>query len=161
MTAEGTARDDRTPGAAAHRRRRQAGRAGRGRGRPAAAPDQGGGRRPDPPHSSGRRETRANALILDRLAERAPRTPCCPRRRPTTRPGVAAPGLDNRPAGRYPRVHHAGSRDWAVHVALWEAGAGITAAAVALPGDGEVFATDRPLPARRDPARDAHHPGER
>jgi 3'(2'), 5'-bisphosphate nucleotidase len=36
--------------------------------------------------------------------------------------------------------------DWAVHVALWEAGAEITAAAVSLPAAGEVFATD-PVPA--------------
>jgi 3'(2'), 5'-bisphosphate nucleotidase len=31
--------------------------------------------------------------------------------------------------------------DWAVHVALWERGAGITAAAVALPARDELFAT--------------------
>jgi 3'(2'), 5'-bisphosphate nucleotidase len=37
-----------------------------------------------------------------------------------------------------------GRSDWAVHVALWEAGKGITAAAVALPATGEVFATDPP-----------------
>jgi len=39
-----------------------------------------------------------------------------------------------------------GREDWAVHVALWETGAGITAAAVALPAVGEVFATDPPVP---------------
>jgi 3'(2'), 5'-bisphosphate nucleotidase len=42
-----------------------------------------------------------------------------------------------------------GRSDWAVHVALWEEGSGITAAAVAVPAIGEVFSTDRPraLPA--------------
>jgi 3'(2'), 5'-bisphosphate nucleotidase len=40
----------------------------------------------------------------------------------------------------------AGRDDWAVHVALWEAGAGIAAAAVALPARDEVYATERPAP---------------
>jgi len=35
-----------------------------------------------------------------------------------------------------------GRQDWAVHVALWESGAGITAAAVAQPAIGEVYASD-------------------
>ena len=38
----------------------------------------------------------------------------------------------------------AGRTDWAVHVALWETGKGITAAAVALPAAGRVFCTDPP-----------------
>ncbi len=38
----------------------------------------------------------------------------------------------------------AGRDDWAVHVALWQAGAGIAAAAVSLPAIGAVFATDPP-----------------
>jgi 3'(2'), 5'-bisphosphate nucleotidase len=42
-----------------------------------------------------------------------------------------------------------GRQDWAVHVALWAAGgAGITAAAVALPATGELFTSDPPPPAR-------------
>jgi 3'(2'), 5'-bisphosphate nucleotidase len=42
-----------------------------------------------------------------------------------------------------------GRPDWAVHVALWEAGgAGITAAAVALPASGELFTSDPPPPVR-------------
>jgi 3'(2'), 5'-bisphosphate nucleotidase len=48
-----------------------------------------------------------------------------------------------------------GREDWAVHVALWQAdssGAGITAAAVALPAEGDVYASDEPGVAR---ARDA------
>jgi 3'(2'), 5'-bisphosphate nucleotidase len=40
----------------------------------------------------------------------------------------------------------AGREDWAVHVALWEAGAGIAAAAVALPARGEVYASEQPAP---------------
>ncbi len=36
-----------------------------------------------------------------------------------------------------------GRQDWAVHIALWEREAGITAAAVSLPAQGKVFATDR------------------
>jgi 3'(2'), 5'-bisphosphate nucleotidase len=51
-----------------------------------------------------------------------------------------------------------GREDWAVHVALWEAGAGITAAAVAQPSLGAVWATDdglapvpRPAPGGRPP----------
>lgn len=42
-----------------------------------------------------------------------------------------------------------GRTDWAVHVALWEAGAGVTAAAVALPALGVGYATDD----RLDPPR--------
>ena len=40
----------------------------------------------------------------------------------------------------------AGRPDWAVHVALWEGGRGLTAAAVAQPAIGEVFASDVPRP---------------
>ncbi len=39
-----------------------------------------------------------------------------------------------------------GRSDWAVHVALWEASRGLTAAAVAQPATGQVFASDRPVP---------------
>ena len=39
-----------------------------------------------------------------------------------------------------------GRADWAVHVALWEAGRGITAAAVAQPALGAVYATDDVTP---------------
>lgn len=43
--------------------------------------------------------------------------------------------------------------DWAVHVALWEAGAGITAAAVAQPSHGAVYASDTAQAVRRDGPR--------
>jgi 3'(2'), 5'-bisphosphate nucleotidase len=42
-----------------------------------------------------------------------------------------------------------GRDDWAVHVALWEAGAGITAAAVAQPSLDVVYASDTALASRR------------
>src|SRR5262249_10341751 len=45
----------------------------------------------------------------------------------------------------------AGREDWAVHVALWEAGSGITAAAVALPARGEVYASEHPAPPQARP----------
>jgi 3'(2'), 5'-bisphosphate nucleotidase len=44
-----------------------------------------------------------------------------------------------------------GRWDWAVHIALWEEGAGLTAAAVAMPALGEVFATDRPVARPHNP----------
>ena len=43
--------------------------------------------------------------------------------------------------------------DWAVHVALWERGAGITAAAVAQPSLGAVYASDTALAVRREGPR--------
>lgn len=53
-----------------------------------------------------------------------------------------------------------GRADWAVHIALWQRGAGpeggLTDAAVALPAHGEVYRTDTvatPGPARRGPIR--------
>jgi 3'(2'), 5'-bisphosphate nucleotidase len=42
-----------------------------------------------------------------------------------------------------------GRTDWAVHVALWEAGAGITAAAVAQPALNVIYASDRVRAKRR------------
>jgi 3'(2'), 5'-bisphosphate nucleotidase len=42
------------------------------------------------------------------------------------------------------REYRAGRHDWAVHVALWERGRGLTAAAVSLPALGEVRSTGAP-----------------
>jgi 3'(2'), 5'-bisphosphate nucleotidase len=39
-----------------------------------------------------------------------------------------------------------GNSDWAVHIALWERGSGLTAGAVALPAKGFTLATDEPPP---------------
>ena len=44
-----------------------------------------------------------------------------------------------------------GRDDWAVHIALWERDKGLTAAAVSLPAQGKVFATDRMPVSRRVP----------
>ena len=44
-----------------------------------------------------------------------------------------------------------GRTDWAVHVALWERGAGLTAGAVALPGLGRTLVTGGDLPAPTPP----------
>jgi 3'(2'), 5'-bisphosphate nucleotidase len=52
-----------------------------------------------------------------------------------------------------------GREDWAVHVALWQAGAsppGVVAAAVALPAEGEVFASEPPWPPPAPPAPGGH-----
>ncbi len=46
-----------------------------------------------------------------------------------------------------------GRSDWAVHVALWEADRGITAAAVAQPALGAVYADDEPPPSGRHVAQ--------
>ncbi|HEX5741773.1 MAG TPA: inositol monophosphatase family protein [Pilimelia sp.] len=43
-----------------------------------------------------------------------------------------------------------GRSDWAVHVALWERGAGLTAGAVALPARGTVLGTSAPPPPPHD-----------
>jgi 3'(2'), 5'-bisphosphate nucleotidase len=44
-----------------------------------------------------------------------------------------------------------GRTDWAVHVALWERGSGLTEAAVALPARGMTLSTAEPLPDVREP----------
>jgi 3'(2'), 5'-bisphosphate nucleotidase len=45
-----------------------------------------------------------------------------------------------------------GRTDWAVHVALWERGSGLTAGAVALPARGMTLSTADPLPLLESPA---------
>jgi 3'(2'), 5'-bisphosphate nucleotidase len=45
-----------------------------------------------------------------------------------------------------------GRTDWAVHVALWERGSGLTAGAVALPARGMTLSTADPLPLLTSPA---------
>jgi 3'(2'), 5'-bisphosphate nucleotidase len=47
-----------------------------------------------------------------------------------------------------------GRADWAVHVALWEAARGLTAAAVAQPAMGEVYASDEVASVSRAPRPD-------
>jgi 3'(2'), 5'-bisphosphate nucleotidase len=86
----------------------------------------------------------ANVLILERLAEARPDDPVLSeeskddlRRLTTDRAWIVDP-LDGT------REYAEGRSDWAVHVALWERGHAISAAAVAMPGTGDVFRTDRP-----------------
>jgi 3'(2'), 5'-bisphosphate nucleotidase len=98
-------------------------------------------------------DKRANTLILDRLQ--------------LDRPGDAV--LSEEAVDDVSRVHAErvwivdpvdgtheyslpGRDDWAVHVALWQRGGGITDAAVALPARGEVYRTDTvtPPPPRAD-----------
>ena len=87
-------------------------------------------------------DQRANALIVERLAVVRPDDAVLseeevddPARVSAGRVWIVDP-LDGT------REFTLGRDDWAVHVALWEAGLGITAAAVALPAFGQVFATD-------------------
>ncbi len=104
---------------------------------------------------------RSNALILERLAAQRPgdavlseEAPDDRRRLTSTRVWIIDP-LDGT------REFMMGRDDWAVHVALWESGAGITAAAVALPAFDRVFATDSVDPTAVSGARlwsPAHEP---
>ncbi len=92
-------------------------------------------------------DQRSNALILERLAAERPEDAVMSEeahddlsRLASTRVWIIDP-LDGT------REFMIGRNDWAVHVALWESGAGITAAAVALPAFDLVFATDTVDPA--------------
>lgn len=57
------------------------------------------------------------------------------------------------------RNHEDGRDDWAVHVALWERGVGLTAGAVALPARGTTLSTAHPPALPAGPA-DPHRPAE-
>ena len=85
----------------------------------------------------------SNALLLRRLAEQRPgdavlseESADSPARLTAERVWIIDPLDGTREYGMPPRP------DWAVHVALWERGHGITAAAVAQPGLDAVYATD-------------------
>jgi len=69
-----------------------------------------------------------------------------PRRRSADRVWIVDPLDGTREFGE------PGRADWAVHVALWERGAGLTAGAVALPARGEVLSTAQPPPGPADGA---------
>ena len=51
------------------------------------------------------------------------------------------------------REYGEGRSDWAVHVALWQRGKGLTDGAVALPARGMTLSTAEALPDRGDPPR--------
>jgi 3'(2'), 5'-bisphosphate nucleotidase len=101
----------------------------------------------DAPKDLGRRgDEQANTLLLSRLAEHRPGDAVLseestddPARLEAHRVWIIDP-LDGTREYSMP-----GRDDWAVHVALWETGAEITAAAVSLPAIEEVFSTDGPV----------------
>jgi 3'(2'), 5'-bisphosphate nucleotidase len=90
-----------------------------------------------------RGDTESNALLLARLARERPgdavlseESADSPARLSAQRVWIVDPLDGTREYGMPPRA------DWAVHVALWEHGLGITAAAVAQPAFDAVYATD-------------------
>ena len=100
-------------------------------------------------------DSRSNALILERLATHRPddavlseESADSPARLGSDRVWIVDPLDGTREFGLESRT------DWAVHVALWERGGGITAAAVAQPALGQVYASDSataPSTAPNDP----------
>lgn len=91
-------------------------------------------------------DLRSNELILGRLREERPsdavlseESADSPARLEAARVWIVDPLDGTR------EFAMAGRPDWAVHVALWEAGRGLTAAAVAQPAIGRVFSSDRPV----------------
>ncbi|MGQ0840437.1 3'(2'),5'-bisphosphate nucleotidase CysQ [Actinokineospora sp.] len=90
-----------------------------------------------------RGDAEANTLLLDRLAAERPgdavlseESADSPARLDADRVWIIDPLDGTREFGLRERP------DWAVHVALWQRGAGITDAAVAQPSLGEVYASD-------------------
>jgi 3'(2'), 5'-bisphosphate nucleotidase len=90
-----------------------------------------------------RADAESNALLLARLANEHPldavlseESADSAARLSADRVWIIDPLDGTREYGMPPRT------DWAVHVALWERGRGITAAAVAQPALGEVYASD-------------------
>jgi 3'(2'), 5'-bisphosphate nucleotidase len=88
-------------------------------------------------------DKRANALILDRLRDERPGDAVLSEeahddlmRLKRSRVWIVDPLDGTR------EFSSRGRADWAVHVALWQAGMEITDAAVALPATGELFRTD-------------------
>jgi 3'(2'), 5'-bisphosphate nucleotidase len=100
--------------------------------------------RGEPDRELGRRgDRKSNDLILSGLARRRPLDAVLseesaddPRRLTAGRVWIIDP-LDGTREFSMP-----GREDWAVHVALWESGSGITAAAVSQPALGEVYSTN-------------------
>jgi len=92
-------------------------------------------------------DARANALILDRLREHRPYDAVLSEeavddltRVKADRVWIVDPVDGTR---EYSLPPH---EDWAVHIALWQRGNGLTDAAVALPARGEVYRTDTVTP---------------
>jgi 3'(2'), 5'-bisphosphate nucleotidase len=92
-----------------------------------------------------RGDREANLLLIDRLAADRPADAILSEESPDdrTRLGAVRVWIVD-PLDGTREFAMAGRDDWAVHVALWQAGAGIVAAAVALPARHELFVTDEP-----------------
>jgi 3'(2'), 5'-bisphosphate nucleotidase len=88
-------------------------------------------------------DKRANALILERLRDERPRDGVLSEE---AHDDLARLELDRvwiiDPLDGTREFSTPGRDDWAVHVALWQAGVEITDAAVALPAQGELYRTD-------------------
>jgi 3'(2'), 5'-bisphosphate nucleotidase len=87
-------------------------------------------------------DQRANQLILEHLATARPEDSVLSEEEIDDRSRLGASRVWIVDPLDGTREFMMGRNDWAVHVALWAKGAGITAAAVALPALGQVFATD-------------------
>jgi 3'(2'), 5'-bisphosphate nucleotidase len=97
-----------------------------------------------------RGDTASNSLLLRELAERRPTDAVLSEESADTSDRLSAERvwiID--PLDGTREYGMPGRDDWAVHVALWERGAGITAAAVAQPALDTVFASDTVLAIRR------------
>ncbi len=103
---------------------------------------------------SRRGDTDANALLLEMLTEHRPADAVLseesaddPARGDSRRVWIIDPLDGSREYGL------PGRTDWAVHVALWERGEGVTAAAVAQPGLGWVYRSDTATAVRGERSR--------
>jgi 3'(2'), 5'-bisphosphate nucleotidase len=109
--------------------------------------------RSDEPGVGERGDREANSLLLERLAEARPADKVLSEEAADDVTRVDADRvwiID--PLDGTREFAESGRQDWAVHVALWGAGA-LIAGAVALPATGAVLSTWRPPRIGRDPAR--------
>lgn len=96
---------------------------------------------------SDRGDVQSNALLLRELAAQRPGDPVLSEESADTSARLSSDRvwiIDPLDGSR--EYGLPGRDDWAVHVALWQAGAGITAAAVAQPALEAVYASDEPAP---------------
>ncbi|QBJ97951.1 3'(2'),5'-bisphosphate nucleotidase CysQ [Rhodococcus sp. ABRD24] len=103
---------------------------------------------------SRRGDKAANALLLERLAAQRPDDAVLSEESADDAARLGNPRvwiIDPLDGSR--EYGLAGRTDWAVHVALWERGAGIVAAAVAQPARGEVYVSGRDRAVSSDRAR--------
>lgn len=105
----------------------------------------------DPADLGAEGDRRSNAFLLERLAQLRPADAVLSeeakddhRRLSADRVWIVDPLDGTREYAE--RTDGAWRTDFAVHVALWQRGAGLVAGAVALPARGQVFGTERPVP---------------